>query len=145
MAGIPDPKPAFRYCVEIDGIIEAAFVECAGLNIEREVFAYQEGGVNDFVHQLPGRTRYTNITLKRGMTASSLMWEWYAKGLFDAKVDRRNISILLFGTDGELIFRWNVIEAFPVKCAGPALNAQQSAPAIESFELAHHGIRLVKA
>lgn len=145
MAGIPDPKPGFRYCVEIEGVIEAAFVECGGLNMEREVFTYQEGGVNDFVHQLPGRTRYTNITLKRGMTDSTQLWDWYQKGLFDARVDRRNISILLFDNDGKLIFRWNVAEAFPVKCAGPSFDAQRSGPAIESFELAHHGIRLVKA
>lgn len=145
MTRIPDPQPAYRYCVEIDGVIEAAFVECGGLNMERDVLSYQEGGVNDFVHQLPGRTKYTTITLKRGMTDSTTMWDWYQKGLFDGKVEYRNVSILQFGSDGVPVFRWNVLNAFPIKCTGPSLNAQQSNPAIESFELAHHGLRLTKA
>ena len=40
---------------QVPRIAAGAFSEVTGLSGELEVTAYPEGGVNDYVHQLPGR------------------------------------------------------------------------------------------
>ena len=42
---------------------------------------YPEGGMNDFVHQLPVRHSYPRITLKRGLIRDPGLWWWYMGGL----------------------------------------------------------------
>ena len=59
-----DPALSYKFYIEIQGLYVAEFTECGGLEMEREVEPYAEGGVNDFVHQLPGRVKYSDITLK---------------------------------------------------------------------------------
>lgn len=135
-----DPAVAFKFHVEIAGVIEASFTECSGLGMEREVYTYEEGGVNDYVHKLPGRTKYTNVVLKRGMTNSSELWAWYQRGLHDGKVSLRNISIILYERDGQVAQRWNLSRSYPVKWTGPAFKSDSSQAAIETLELVHHGI-----
>ena len=71
----PDPYTSFRFRIEIGGIIVAQVSEVTGLQLETETEPYEEGGVNDFVHQLPKRTKYQHITLKRGITDLDGLWQ----------------------------------------------------------------------
>lgn len=135
------PVPVFRFHVDIPGGAQAAFAECSGLEVETEVFEYQEGGVNDFVHRLPGRTKVTDITLKRGMTNSRDLWDWYAKTV-NGKVERKDISIILLGQDGKQVMRWNIAKAYPIKWSGPTVKADDHSIAIEQLKLAHRGLRV---
>jgi phage tail-like protein len=138
-----DPAPGFKIKVELGGIIEAHFTECSGLSAERTVMQYEEGGVNDRVHILPGRIKYSNIVLKHGITASKALWEWYKKGLRDGKFTQvDNISILLYDSTGEQVKRWNIRDAYPVKWTGPDFNTANSQIAVETLEIAHHGFDL---
>ncbi len=139
---MPEPVSGFRFAVEIKGIIEGWFTECSGLSIEREVYTHQEGGANDFEHKLPGRIKYTNITLKRGV-ADDKLWDWFQKGLYDGQVKRTNISIILYNSDLSPAKRWNLIAAFPVKWTGPDFNAGDNQVAIETIEIAHHGLEII--
>lgn len=137
-----DPAPTFKFWVELENIVVAEFKECGGLRIEREVQKIEEGGINDHVHILPGRSKYSNITLKRGITDSSELWDWYQAGLYDGKVKRVNFSILLRNVEGEVVKRWNVLDAFPTKWEGSSLNTESNTIAIETLEIAHHGLQL---
>jgi phage tail-like protein len=139
-----DPIPVFKFWVEIKGIVEAEFKECSGLRLERRVEEVEEGGVNDHVHILPGRNKYANIVLKYGVTHSNEIWDWYQVGLYDGKVERKDFSILLRGVDGQVVKAWSVAKGFPVKWEGPALNVETSQVAIETLEIAHHGLTLAK-
>jgi phage tail-like protein len=134
------PYPSFRFRVEIKGIIVAQVSEVSGLQFETETEPYEEGGTNDFVYQLPKRTKYQHITLKRGITDLQELWKWYMEvvnGIFK----RENVSIILMDTtdDGEK-WRWNFKEAYPVKWTGPDLKADSNTVAFETIELAHHGL-----
>ncbi len=133
---------AFRFYVEITGILVAEFTECSGLSMEREVKEYSEGGTNDFVYKLPGRTKYSNITLRRGITYSRDLWDWYVAGLYDGKVKRINISIILGNSDLKKVKQWDVYDAFPIKWSGADLSTETLQVALESLEIAHHGIVL---
>ena len=132
------PLPDFRFMVEFGQAVQAVFAEVSGLKAEIEVFEYQEGGENNFVHKLPGRRKWSNIVFKRGMTDSLEFWDWYQSVVAGEDL-RRNISIILYDETHLSGMRWEVEEAFPVKWEGPAMKADGKAVTIETMELAHHG------
>jgi phage tail-like protein len=136
-----DPFLAFKFCVEIGGITHAVFSECSGLEAEVEVFEYEEGGLNNYVHKLPGRVKYADLTLKRGMASSDALWDWYAKTL-QGTIERKNISVTLYGISGAQYRRWNFEGAYPVKWTGPEFRADQNVAAIETLVFSHRGMQL---
>jgi len=139
-AGKTDPFMSFRFRVEIDGITFAQMSEVTGLQIETEIESYEEGGVNDFVHQLPKRTKYQKIILKRGITELDQMWQWY-QDVVNGKFGRKSGAIILLDTTGEDKCRWNFSAAYPVKWSGPDLKADSNTIAFETVELVHNGIK----
>jgi phage tail-like protein len=117
------------------------FTECSGLTVERESKSYEEGGVNAYVHQLPGRVKQSRITLKRGL-ADNALWDWFKAGLFDGKVERRNVSIVLYNSNLTMKKQWDLDSAFPVKWTGPDFQSDTNQVAIEAVELVHHGLSM---
>jgi phage tail-like protein len=127
--------------IEIEGIQEAYFKECSGLESETEVLSFEEGGVNDYIHKLPGRTKHANVVLKRGITDSGWLWDWYQK-VARGKVERKNLSVVLYNSQGEEVKRWSFERAYPVKWSGPELKSDENSIAIEALEIAHEGMKL---
>lgn len=142
-----DPFPTFKFHVELGGITQAAFSDCSGLEMSTEVFEYQEGGLNEYVHKIPGRTKVSNVTLKRGFATSNELFKWYKeleKALLEGKrFDFQQVTITLrsSATQNELV-RWTLDKAFPVKWVGPAFKTDEAAVAVETLEFAHHGITI---
>jgi phage tail-like protein len=130
---------SYRFRLEIEGITFAQMSEVTGLQIETETETYEEGGVNDFVHQLPKRTKYQNISLKRGISELDQMWEWHRQvvsGIFE----RKSVAIILQDIAGNDVWRWDFEKAYPVKWTGPELRADSNTIAFENVELAHNGL-----
>ena len=139
-----DPFGAFNFLVEIDGITAAAFTEVSGLEVDVDVIEYREGSDALLgVRKLPGRIRYSNIVLKRGITLDSSLWDWIKSVIDGGALQRKNMSIILLDDQRQPLLRWNVRRAWPRKWTGPALNAKTSEVAIESLEIAHEGLDLV--
>lgn len=135
-----DPFTTFRFVVEIEGLVVGGFTEVSGLEMEIEVESYREGGVNGFVHQLPGGMRYpSQIVLRRGLTDADTFWRWYRDSAA-GQIERKNGSIVLQNAKGSEVWRWDFIDAYPVRWTGPQLRAGSADVAIESLELAHRGI-----
>ena len=126
--------------VEIDGLLVAGFSEVSGLSAETEVHEYAEGGLNQYVHRFPSHTRFAPIVLKRGLTLTNDLWNWYAD-VIEGKIKRKNGAIILFDPTFLEFRRWNFYEAYPIKWTGPDLNATSSEIAFESIELAHNGFK----
>lgn len=139
MAERKDPYLTNRFRVEIDGIVEAGFSECSGLVIETEVEDRREGGLNEYAHRLPKGSRFVNLVLKRGLTDSDQLWKWH-QDVVAGKVERRSVSVVLLDALGEERWRWNLREAFPAKWVGPELKSDGSLVAVETLEIAHHGL-----
>lgn len=131
---------AFRFRLEIGGITIAQVSEVTGLSLETAADPCEEGGVNTFVHQLPKKTTYQPITLKRGITGGGELWQWY-NDVKSGTFERKNGAIILMDVTGKDLWRWNFIEAFPVKWIGPDFKADSNSIAFESVTLVHHGIR----
>jgi phage tail-like protein len=137
-----DPYGRFNFLLEIEGVTEAGFSEVSGIVNETEVIEYREGGdkVNS-PRKLPGLTKYSNLTLKRGVTADNSLWNW-RKTVIDGAVERRNGSIILLDASRAEILRWNFFNGWPCKWEGPTLNAKSNEVAIETLEIAHERLEL---
>jgi len=137
-----DPLATFRFFVEVAGILEGWFMECTGLFVQREVVEVKEGGVNNFVHKLPGQAKNNNVILKWGMTDSATLWNWFSKGLYDGQVEYKNVSIILKNSQGDDVRRWELLNAYPVKWTNPDLKLDSKVVSIEILELAYHGLNV---
>lgn len=140
----PVANASSRYYVTVDNMPKAVFSEVSGLQMETELFEYQEGGNNSYVHRLPGITKAGNVTLKRGVARDNELFKWYqrvARGVMDL----RSVTITLYATqEAQPVVTWELLNAFPCKWTGPQLAAGTDAVAIETIELAHVGILAVE-
>jgi phage tail-like protein len=137
-----DPYRGFNFLVEIDGITEAGFRECSGLDATTDAVDYREGSDPNHVRKLTGLNKHSAITLKRGLTDSDKLWQW-RQSVVDGKAERKNVSIVLLDEAREEKWRWNVRNAWPSKWTGPTLNATSNDVAIETLEIIHE--EMVKA
>ena len=136
-----DPFGAFRFFVEIDGIIErAGFTECTGLDSTTDAIDYRTGDMRT-VSKLPGLTRFSNIVLRRGLTRDLSLYQW-RQTVVEGTPERRDGSVVLLDDDHNEVLRWNFRNGWPCKLSGPALNAKTNEIAIESIEIAHEGLTL---
>lgn len=133
---------AYRFAVELDGMLVAGFSEVTGLESQTEYEEIREGGVNGYVHRLPKGVRTPPIVLRRGISSSQELWSWY-EASSQGRVTRKSGSIILYKQDGAELCRWNFFEAYPVRWTGPTLNASASEVAVEAVELIHNGIKAI--
>ena len=94
------------------------------------------------MHQLPGRVKYSDITLKNGITYSHDLWLWFRQGLYDGKVKKMAFSIVLGNAEGLKVKQWEVLNAFPKRWKGPTLQSGSADTAVQEITLAHHGLTL---
>jgi phage tail-like protein len=142
------PFRAFNFAVEIrvDGvamqICDAAFSECDGLEMTMDVKTIREGGNNGRQIRLTGPLNFGTVTLKRGMTSTLDLWQWF--NLMLTKPDTRaDAEVVIFATDGKTErARFILARCVPVKLKAPPLNAKDGMVAIEEFQLAYESLTL---
>jgi phage tail-like protein len=131
-----DPFRNFNFLVEMDGVTQASFIDCAGRDATTEIIETRQGGDNTTVYKLPGKTSYGDITLKWGTTSSEELWSW-RQDIIDGTVTRRNGSVVLYDLANQTeVARWNFFNAWPSKWDGPSLNAKGTDISIETLVLA---------
>jgi len=151
------PIPAYRFAVEIDGILsDGWFTSMSGLGVTRETEEVPQGGVNTYVHKLAGRYKYTDITLKQGIfPGESDLWKWmmafdYRWFFYDYEVDRTSISIVqygmqslgLFGYSPDVVRTWTLYEAFPVGYKLGDLDSSSNDVAIDELTITYHYLEM---
>lgn len=134
-----NPYRVYNFRIELDGIDRGGFRECSGLDASQDPIEYREGTDSLTPRKLPGMNKYSNISLKWGMTDDAQLWDW-RKQAIDGKVERKNGSIVLLNDAGEEKLRWNFIAGWPTKWTGPSFNATGTEVAIETLEIAHEGL-----
>ena len=141
-----DPKLGLRFWVSIDSIEVAGFSECSAITVETETFDYAEGGENTFVHRLPVRTKYGNITLKRGLDSGQDLYHWFMRCIRQSgqRLERKNVTITIYDSELRPVETFQLHGAYPVKWTGPDLKADAGAVAIETLEFAHNGLLPVR-
>jgi phage tail-like protein len=131
-----DPLRNFQFRVEIAGVTAGHFTEVSGLGVRVQTIRYREGGLGQIVRTLPGAVDYAEVTLRYGLTQSRELWTWM-QATVQGRVERKNISIMMLGTDGATeMIRWNLIDAWPAEWQGAPLDAMGRDVAIETLKLA---------
>lgn len=133
------PPLGFHFRVEFANIKgEFEFQSVSGLNVELETEQVAEGGENRFKHQLPVRTKFSNIILKRGLKVNTDLIKWCRDAVLDFNIIPTDMTIILLNEEHEPLQTWNVAHAWPVKWQVTDLNAEESKIAVESIELAYN-------
>jgi phage tail-like protein len=145
------PFTAFNFGIEINvegvspKICSAAFAECDGLEMNMEVKTIREGGNNATQIRLVGPVSYGQLTLRRGMTSTFDLWDWFAGTLSNARL-RADAEVILFAADGRTErARFILKRCIPVKVRAPLLNAKDGTVAIEELQLAYESLTLKQA
>ena len=134
-------NPAIWFDLVIQGKSIGYFTSVKGLTAEVETVSYNEGGNNEFVRRLPTRVKWPNLVLKRGMTDSKELQQWFHKSHQGPELT--SVTLTMLNESGDRIRTWSFKNAFPVKWAGPDFDAAQNAVATETIEIAHEGMEPV--
>jgi phage tail-like protein len=128
-----------RFQVTVDHQVELGnWSKCEGLNVEWEIQEYREGGLNGFVHRIPGRRKYQNIKLTRPLDASSaLVASWISA--MEGPGAGRTAVIKVLDPQGQTVASWSLDGVFPSKWSGPTLDINGKETAFEVLELTHNG------
>lgn len=146
-SGREDPLVAFHFALEVQGTVSGYFTEVSGIGSENEVQEMKvvnEKGIQ-VVLKVPGRLKWGDITLKRGITSDMQLWEWrkmVEDG--DVKSARKNGSIVMFNQALEEKARWEFQNAWPSKITGPAPKSDSNDLGVEEITIVHEYIARIK-
>ena len=142
------PFTAFSFAVEIyrgedsKPLVEAAFAECEGLEMNQDVKTIREGGDNKRQIRLSGPVTLGQLTLRRGMTADFALWQWFQDSIDDPRL-RAGAEVVLLAADGvSERARFQLSRCLPVKVKAPQLNAKDGQIAVEELQVAYETLQL---
>jgi len=148
------PFTGFNFSVEIsvpligNKLCNAAFSDCDGLDMTMDVKTIREGGNNTQQIRLAGPVNYGTVTLKRGLTDSFDLWDWFdAQQHGTAKQLRGDLrgdaEIVLMSEDQQTErARFVLKKCLLAKLKAPTLNAKDGAIAIEEMQLVFESMTL---
>lgn len=143
------PPVGFHFIVEFEGLgsqeKDHQFQSVSGLSADIETEEIAEGGENRFKHKLPVKTKYPNLTLKRGMLIDSEVIDWCRDAIENFSFKPVNLTVKLLNEEHQPLISWNVVHAFPVKWSVEDFNAEESKLVVESFELTYNYFTLIKS
>lgn len=133
-----DPLLQGNVLLDIDGVgVVANFTSVSGVSSEIEIvdnpYVNAQGKVT--IAKLPGKPKTPTITLKRGLTGATEIWDWHVQ-IMQGTPDRRNGSVILMNTMGEEVLRYNFTNAMVSKISLSEGGATASGVQIEEATLA---------
>ena len=131
------PTPGFHFSVSFalpfpSG--DVLFRDVSGLSVTLDTEDVIEGGENRFVHKLPVRTKYSELTLKRGLFKNSLLIQWCRKAIEDFIFLPTDISIMLLNEKHSYIMKWNVVHAYPTHWSVSDFSAMENSIVVETLK-----------
>ena len=136
----------FRVRITVEGqeLCAAAFSECDGLEMTMEPKTHREGGNNVTQYQLIGPVSYGQLTLKRGMTETFDLWNWFNRVTAPEGYSYRTdvyVDVLPSTVRGDEDARPDVVfhlqDCLPIKLRAPTLSAGEGGVAIEELQVAY--------
>ena len=149
MAGGYYPPVGFHFKVEFLSIgnnNDIRFQSVTGLTVEYETETFKEGGENRFEHKLPVRTKYPDLSLKRGMLTESSVINWI-KGILQDRDFISNkpcdIQVSLLNEKHEPLKTWHLFNCWPKKWSISDFNALESVVVIETLDLSYSYFKVI--
>ncbi len=121
---------------------DSRFQSVSGLSVEYETETVTEGGENRFVHELPVRTKYSTLVLKRGMLVGSDVVKWCLDAFEKRQFVPTDLQVLLLNENSEPLKVWKLARAWPKKWSVSDFNAEENALVIETLELSYHYFKI---
>ncbi len=145
------PPPAFAFAVALvpsagsssqqQAAADGAFEEVTGVDARVEVEEVIEGGVNGYVHRLPGVTKSSNLVLKRGyVTQSSTLAQWALQTVgstLGAPIQTQALTVSLLGPTQQPIAVWTFQNAWPIRWEVGPFDASRNEVLTETLEIAY--------
>lgn len=132
---LPDEKEA-----------DIKFQSITGLDVQIDKETLKEGGENRFEHNLPGRTKYSSLTLKRGILTpdDSGLTTWLQKAFQDMVITPLSrIDVELLNENHDILMQWELSHVWPVSWKVGELNAEKGEVLLETLELNYNYFKLV--
>jgi phage tail-like protein len=130
---------SFNFLVEIENLtgdssaVVGGFSSVSGIGSHSDVVEHRVGN-SPTVLKLPGKTRFENVVLKKGCTASGDLYQWRRR-IEGGEDDRRSGSIILLDSNMTEKARWNFFEAWPCRYEAPEFDAAENTISVETLEL----------
>jgi phage tail-like protein len=133
------PIRNFKYAMEIDGI-QLGFSEVSGYDSKVKEITYREGNeaLNNVI-KLPGLMEYGQITLKRGVDESQVLFNWINE-TGSGKITKKTVTLTAMGDDGQPAAVWKVINAWPVSYTVSDFKGDGNEVVLETLVLTHEGM-----
>ncbi|MES2373023.1 MAG: phage tail protein [Bacteroidota bacterium] len=131
---------SFYFRVMFDGNdteSECAFQEVKGINVSLETAPTHEGGVNDYSHKLPIRTKYDNLELKRGFLHGSSLLTWVNNAVRNFIFEPKLVQVFLINELGNELVMWSFGNAYPVAVKISEFKSTDNSIVVETIELAY--------
>jgi phage tail-like protein len=111
-----DPLAAFHFQLEVGGITTGFFTEMSGIGSETEIIEHRvvnEKG-QEIIMKIPGRLKFNNVTLKRGVTSNLDVWTW-RKMVEDGNITeaRANATLTMLNQELTPVARWDLVNCWP--------------------------------
>jgi phage tail-like protein len=129
----------FNFKVEIDNVTQGAFKAVDGLEVETEIIEFQDGD-DRTLRKRPGRTKFSDVTLKRGIVENRELWDWFEE-IQAGKHERKSVSIVLCDDSGDEVMRYDLFEAWPCKWKGFSLDGKGTDVAVEEISFVIEGMK----
>ena len=150
MEKLPEILTNSRFYLELklDGSqepVDGYFMECQGFKNTHDVIEVSEVTPQQWGKsqsglvvrtKIPGNVKTNNLVLRRGMTLSMTMWEWFQaveKG--DWAKQRRDGSLVIYNQASEEVARFEFSRAWPSSYKITDLNASANEFEVEEIEV----------
>ena len=145
MANRTTPYGAFNYLVNFDGDeLLGGFAEVSGIGTEITVAEYRNGNDKEnHVRKLGGAHKVGDVTLKRGILDSKLLFDWIAQARTQGPAAQKSVTITLLDESQAPVQAWVLRGVIPMKYSGPALAGKGGGDvAMEEIVLSAEGLEL---
>jgi phage tail-like protein len=133
-----DPVIGFSFALEVQGKVTGYFTEIGGLGSETEVVEHKvvDPQGHDLIQKIPGRKKYTDMTLKRGVTALKDIWDW-RKMVEDGNIvgARAHGTVTMFDQSLQPVAKWSFTNGWPTKVSGPSISSDSNAFGVEEVTI----------
>jgi phage tail-like protein len=122
---------------------DTRFQSVSGLSVEYETETIKEGGENRFVHELPVRTQYSTLVLKRGMLVDSDVVKWCLDAFENRSFAPTDLQVMLLNESSEPLKTWSIVQAWPKKWSVSDFNAEENSLVIETLEMSYRYFKIL--
>ncbi len=135
------PLPSYNYKVSIDQEF-ISFSQVSGLSLSYETSTYKESPTSEpmagpITMKMPAQKSDITITMQKGVIRGGVsinLFKWISSTQTNL-IEKKDINIDLCDEEGNPVFRWTVINAFPTSLEAPTFDAASNDAAIESMTL----------